>query len=304
RVSCVTSRRKSATWRQDHPKETTLYLPIEYVNICVPISGSHGVKCMRSKATLLKRHAVIALLLGAALITGCASTPDRAAAEGDPDPLEPANRAFFSINETLDKYLIKPVAETYADVAPEPFRVMVTNFFDNLTYLNVILNSFLQGKFNEGFSDVGRFIINSTIGIGGLVDVATDMGMEIHDEDLGQTLAVWGAGQGPYVYLPVRGPNSARDLPGIATSYLLNPLIYVTGAVLFPVTALGIINTRANLLDETSIRDEAAIDVYSFTREAYIQRREYLIHDGNPPSEGYDDIFDEDTDEDSVLIIE
>lgn len=281
-----------------------MYRLIEYVSICVPNSGSHGVNCMRSKADLLKRPAAVVLLLCAALISGCASTQSKPGVEGDPDPLEPANRAFFSINETLDKYLIKPVAESYADVAPEPFRVMVTNFFDNLSYLNVILNSFLQGKFNEGFSDVGRFIINSTIGIGGLVDVATDMGMESHDEDLGQTLAVWGAGQGPYVYLPVRGPNSARDLPGTATSFLLNPLTYVTGVVLFPVTALGIINARANLLDETSIRDEAAVDVYSFTREAYIQRREYLIHDGNPPSDGYDDIFDEDTDEDSVLIIE
>ncbi|MBI2970369.1 MAG: VacJ family lipoprotein [Gammaproteobacteria bacterium] len=250
------------------------------------------------------RISVTILLMLTALLGGCASTPDRSVQIADPDPLEPANRAFFTLNETLDKYLIKPVAQSYADVAPEPFRVMVTNFFDNLSYLNVILNSFLQGKFGQGMTDVGRFVVNSTVGIGGLVDVATDMGLPNHDEDLGQTLAVWGAGQGAYVYLPVQGPNTVRDLPDIASSTLLNPLFYVTGVVLYPVTALGIINARANLLDETSIRDEAAVDVYSFTREAYIQRREYLIHDGSPPSSGYDDIFDDETDEESVLIIE
>jgi ABC-type transporter lipoprotein component MlaA len=246
-------------------------------------------------------HRPIIGLLLAAVLAGCATAPERSGV--DPDPLEPANRAFFTFNETLDKYLIKPIAETYVDVTPQPARTAVTNFFDNLRYLNVIVNSFLQGKFSQGMSDIGRFVVNSTLGLGGLFDVATGYGLQRHDEDLGQTLAVWGAGQGAYLYLPVRGPNSVRDVPDLASSYFLNPLTYVTGAVLFPVTALAIINTRANLLDETRIRDEAAVDSYSFTREAYIQRREYLIFDGNPPSEGYEDIFDDEADEESILIV-
>lgn len=242
------------------------------------------------------------LLLACGLLSGCASTPTRTNG-AIADPIEPANRFFFGFNETLDQMLIKPIAKGYVEIAPEPVREVVTNFFNNLSYLNVIVNSFLQGKFEQGASDMGRFIVNSTFGIGGLFDVATGMGLKQHEEDLGQTLAVWGAGQGPYVYLPIRGPNAARDLPDQVSGFLLNPLTYVSGTVLFPVVALNIINKRANLLDESNIRDEAAVDKYTFTREAYIQRREYLIYDGNPPSSGYEDIFDEESD-DSLLIIE
>ncbi len=132
------------------------------------------------------------------------------------------------------------------------------------------------------------------------------MGLPEHNEDLGQTLAVWGINEGSYIFVPVGGPNTARNLPNYATSTLLNPLTYVTGVVLFPLTAINVINTRANLLEATSIRDEAAIDPYIFTREAYLQQRQFLIHDGNPPVEDYDDIFNESgTDEDfGVLVIE
>ena len=129
------------------------------------------------------------------------------------------------------------------------------------------------------------------------------MGMEKHEEDLGQTFAVWGIEQGSYLYIPVQGPNTVRNLPNYATSYFLNPLTYVSGTILFPVAALNIINARANLLEATNIRDEAAVDSYSFTREAYLQRRNYLIYDGNPPMEGYDDIF-EDNDDGDVLHIQ
>jgi phospholipid-binding lipoprotein MlaA len=245
------------------------------------------------------------LLISALLLAGCASTPKEGDAQaGNPDPIEPVNRGFYAFNEGLDRALIKPLATGYSKITPAPVRTVVTNFFDNLSYLNVILNSFLQGKVGDGMSDLGRFIVNSTLGIGGLFDVATDMGLERHNEDLGQTLAVWGFGEGAYVYLPVRGPNTVRDLPNQASSLLLNPLTYISGTVLAPITALGIINARANLLDETNIRDEAALDGYSFTREAYLQRRQYLIYDGNPPTEGYDDIFDEEAGEQPVLKIE
>lgn len=245
---------------------------------------------------------LLGLLAALAFAGGCASQAPKGA--GDPDPLEPANRAFYGFNEGLDRALVKPIAEAYEKITPAPARTAVTNFFDNLLYLNVIVNSFLQGKVNQGVSDTGRFIVNSTLGLGGLFDVATGMGLPAHNEDFGQTLAKWGVSQGPYVYLPIKGPNSGRDLPDIATSMLLNPLTYISGGVLIPIQALRIISLRANLLDETRIRDEAAVDPYSFTREAYLQRREYLIYDGNPPSQGYEDIFDEESDADSQLKIE
>lgn len=224
--------------------------------------------------------------------SGCASTQIKESAENN-DQLEPINRVSFNFNETLDQYILKPIAEPYAKYTPEIYRSGITNFFDNLTYLNVVLNSFLQGKFGQAFSDATRFIVNSTIGFAGLNDIATPMGLEKHNEDLGQTLAVWGIGQGSYLYIPLGGPNTIRNVPDIASSTLLNPFFYITSAVLFPVSALNIINTRANLLEATNIRDEAAIEPYTFTREAYLQKRKYLIYDGSPPVEGYDDIFDD-----------
>ena len=252
------------------------------------------------------RHlAITILLLGLiGLTSGCATTQ----VNGGGDPIEPTNRVFFDVNETLDKHLLKPVAETYADITPQLVRTSVTNFFDNLTYLNVILNAFLQGKLDQGLSDATRFLFNSTFGIAGLFDVATTMGLPEHDEDLGQTLAVWGFGKGAFLYIPLEGPNTIRNTPDYVSSTLLNPLFYVTSTILFPVSALSTINKRANLLEATNIRDEAAIDPYTFTREAYLQQRDFLVYDGNPPVEGYDDIFGDGgsggDDSSGVLVIE
>jgi phospholipid-binding lipoprotein MlaA len=248
--------------------------------------------------------AALFLLAVITVMSGCASTGTRSNQDTvDPDPLESANRVSYAINESLDRNLLQPVARTYVKVTPEQLRISVTNFFDNLAYLNVVLNSFLQGKFEDGMSDTMRFLFNSTLGIGGLVDVATDMGFAVHNEDLGQTLATWGFARGAYLYIPlVKGPDTVRDLPDMATRTLLNPLTYVTGMVLFPVSALNIINARANLLGDSNLRDEAALDPYSFTREAFLQRREFLIHDGNPPVEGYESIFDDELDDDSLII--
>lgn len=249
--------------------------------------------------------AKLVLLVAVGSMYGCATTGANGNGSITPDPYEHANRSFYSLDDTLDRAILKPVAETYADVTPRPVRTGVTNFFDNLTYLNVILNTFLQGKMKQGVQDTARFVFNSTMGIGGLLDVATDMGFPKHEEDLGQTLAVWGFDSGAYLYIPlVKGPSTVRDTPDIGTSILLNPLTYVSSIVLWPVSALNVINKRANLLDDTTIRDEAAVDPYSFTREAYIQRREYLIHDGNLPTEGYEDIFeDQGADDEPALII-
>lgn len=244
----------------------------------------------------LSKHVV---LIGVFLITtGCATTQttdDNGV--GDTDPIEPANRIFFDINETLDKHLLKPVAEVYVDYTPVPVRTSITNFFDNLTYLNVILNDLLQGKFEQGMTDMLRFTYNSTFGIAGLFDVSTPIGMPANDEDFGQTLATWGIDKGFYLYIPLLGPNTVRGATDMVPSTLLNPFFYVTSTVLFPVNALNAINKRGNLLEASNIRDEAAIDPYSFTREAHLQQREFLIYDGNPPASGYDDIFDDEEDD-------
>lgn len=253
------------------------------------------------------------LILGlglAACLSGCAASqetrnnPGAVNAEADVDPAEPVNRAFYKINETLDGLLVKPLAELYVMATPEFLRDRVTNFFDNLYYLNVALNSFLQGKLDQGLSDTTRIVFNTTIGLGGIFDVATPMGLPRHEEDFGQTLAVWGFDQGAYLYLPVYGPNTLRDLPDIATSIYTNPLFYVGTAVAGPLGAFSLINERANLLEATRIRDEAAIDPYIFTREAYLQRRRYLIYDGHPPPEGYEDIFEQTTGQSNEGILE
>jgi len=258
--------------------------------------------------SLLKHLILISLL---SIAAGCATTQTSDGVVNN-DPIEPTNRVFFDVNETLDKHLMKPVAETYVAITPRVVRTSITNFFDNLSYLNVILNDFLQGKVSQGFSDVMRFAFNSTFGIGGLFDVSTPAGMPAHNEDFGQTLAVWGVDPGSYLYIPLIGPNTVRDTADFVPSTFLNPFFYITSTILFPISALDAVNTRANLLEASNLRDEAAIDPYAFTREAHLQQREYLIHDGNPPVTGYDDMFndidfeEEGTSEEStgVLIIE
>ncbi|MEM7026989.1 MAG: VacJ family lipoprotein [Pseudomonadota bacterium] len=245
---------------------------------------------------------LITLSVLLAIMTGCATTggTDQVA---NNDPIEPTNRVFFNINESLDQNFIKPAAEAYVTMTPQPIRNAVTNFFDNLSYLNVVLNSFLQGKWDQGLQDSLRFLYNSTAGIGGLFDVATKIDMPKNDEDFGQTLATWGVDQGSYLYLPFFGPNTVRNTADFVPSTLLNPLFYASGIVLLPVTALNAVNTRANLLEASNIRDEAALDTYTFTREAYLQQREFLIFDGNPPVSQYDDFILE-TEDEGVLIIE
>ena len=218
------------------------------------------------------------------------------------DPYEKGNRSVFNLNDTLDEHLMQPVARGYVKVTPKFFRTGVSNFFSNLAYLNVILNSFLQGKFGQGFSDTGRFLFNSTLGIGGLFDVATPMGLEEHEEDLGQTFAEWGIDQGAYLNIPFLGPNTARNTPDYATSALTNPLTYIGSLVILPIALLDLINTRAELLEATDIVEDAALDKYSFTREAYLQQRKNLIYDGNPPADSNDDFLNEDSNGGSLSI--
>ncbi len=231
---------------------------------------------------------LLALIVALGLVTGCATTPD-----GDPgDPYEATNRKIYNFNDSLDRNILQPVARGYVKVTPGPVRDGVTNFFGNVSYLDVIANDLLQGKGGQFLKDSGRFIVNSTIGIGGLFDPAKEMGLAAHDEDLGQTFGVWGAGEGAYLTIPLAGPSSFRDVPGFASAMLLNPLTYLNPVVSIPATLVNGINTRANLLEATNIRDQAALDPYTFVREAYRQQREYKIYDGDPPGDGFDDYIE------------
>jgi phospholipid-binding lipoprotein MlaA len=225
------------------------------------------------------------LLLVLTLLSGCATTPP---GEEAYDPIEPFNRDAYRFNDSLDKTVLKPVASTYVDITPDPIRIAVSNFFDNIGYLNAVLNQFLQGKFREGGSDAGRFVINSTLGILGLFDVATPMGFPKHEEDFGQTLGVWGAGSGAYLMIPLLGPSTVRDAPGWPVTAVTNVLFYVSNpAVTVPLSILGVIDARARATGAFEFVEVAALDPYIFIREAYLQRRTFLIYDGNPPLPTY-----------------
>jgi phospholipid-binding lipoprotein MlaA len=226
-------------------------------------------------------------VLAAAALTGCATvrSPDPR------DPWEPMNRATFEFNDGVDRVVLKPVAEAYQFVLPEPVRIGVRNFFENLRDPWIALNQLLQGKVEEALSDAWRFIANSTFGIGGIFDIATDMRMPKHNEDFGQTLAVWGVDFGPYLVLPILGPSSARDGVGTLVNsqgflpWQLPKWLDVDHRVAWQnsLTVVDVIQTRANLLDASDLLEQAALDRYSFLRNAYFQRRRNLIYDGNPP---------------------
>lgn len=237
----------------------------------------------------ITRTVMLCAIATTVLLSGCANTKTEKTAG---DPYEPMNRKFYNFNDAIDKNFFQPVARGYAKVTPHPVRTGVTNIFGNVSYLNVIANDALQGKGGQFFKDGGRFVVNSTVGIGGLFDPATSMGLPQHDEDLGQTFGVWGAGEGAYLVLPLLGPSSFRDAPNIASSILLNPLTYLNGIVTIPLGVLNAINTRANLLEATNIRDQAALDPYTFVREAYRQQREFKIYDGNPPGDDFENYME------------
>lgn len=250
---------------------------------------------MKAKAL---RPAILAAMV-AGLTTGCASTETKS--ENNGDPLEGMNRKFYNFNDSIDRNFFEPVARGYVKVTPDPVRSGVTKFFTNVNYLNVIANDLLQGKPTQFAQDTGRLVVNSTVGIGGLFDPATKLGLPEHDEDLGQTLGTYGAGEGAYLVMPLMGPNSIRDVPGSATSFLLNPLTYFGAVITVPLGALAAINTRANLLEASSIRDQAALDPYTFVREAYRQQRQFKIYDGNPPSDEFDEFIDS-SDADAAIL--
>jgi len=226
------------------------------------------------------RHLIAAIMLvvvGA--VSGCAHTNPR-------DPLEQFNRGVYVFNDTLDNIVLKPVATGYRTVTPQFVRTGVRNFFSNLDDITVVINSLLQFKIPQALSDTGRFVLNSTVGLLGFIDVATHLGLEKHNEDFGQTLGYWGIGSGPYLVLPFLGPSSFRD--GIGRFFdAYTDVVWYIDHIRTRNILLGtrVVSNREALLDSEKILDAAALDRYSFIRDAYLQRRRNLVYDGNPPPE-------------------
>lgn len=234
---------------------------------------------------LNKKLIKILMWVSVALVAGCATT-QQTERVAKIDPFESINRAVFTFNENADEYVIKPAAEAYQFVLPEFVRTGVTNFFSNIGDIFVAVNNLLQGKPGNAANDIGRFLVNSTIGILGLFDVATDAGLEKNKEDFGQTLGVWGVPSGPYVVLPLFGPSSVRDTAGLAvdlkTDFILNSN-QLNHDQKVGSTVLRVVNQRANLLNASQLLEDAAFDKYSFLRDSYLQRRHNQVYDGNPP---------------------
>ena len=226
-----------------------------------------------------RRAAALAVALLAT--AGCSTTAT------DPrDPLEGFNRAMYAFNDGLDQVAVKPVSRAYKAVAPEPLRGMVRNFFANIDDVFNGANNMLQGKFLDGWTDWFRVVVNTTFGVLGINDVASDMGLEKHNEDFGQTFAVWGVGDGPYLMLPFFGPYTLRDSGGLIFDWELDPVVRARPIALRnSLIATRFVSKRTDLLDASRVMEEAALDRYTFLRDAYLQRRRSLIYDGNPPRE-------------------
>ncbi len=229
---------------------------------------------------------IVALALG---LSGCASVPAEQRVESD--PWEPMNRSLFNVNVAIDRASTKPLAKGYRAILPGPVRKGISNFFRNLIAPRSAINNFLQGKPGRGVSELGRFVLNSTVGVGGLIDVATASGVEEYREDFGQTAAVWGVPDGPYVMLPILGPQTLRDAIMSAVDIVADPLFqYDNTSVRDKLYVLRLIDLRYRLLTADKFLDDSK-DPYLTLRESYLQNREFEVYDGDPPVD--DDFFDE-----------
>jgi phospholipid-binding lipoprotein MlaA len=241
------------------------------------------MKCSLRPGSSSWRVAVLAVVVAA--LAGCATIREGRAGPGQRlDPWENWNRKVFNFNEDVDNAVLKPVATFYADVVPQPVRRSVTNFFNNFSDAWSAVNNMLQGKFALGFEDATRVGANTLFGLFGILDVASEMGLEHHYEDFGQTLGRYGVGAGAYVVLPILGPSTVRDTAATPLDRLASPpaLFEGTGTQV-GFTLLQIINTRASLLGATRVIDDISLDKYTFVRDAYLQRRRSLTFDGDPP---------------------
>ena len=232
---------------------------------------------MGEKGSVVRMGGILAAGVLALVLSGCASTNPR-------DPYEGFNRAMFAVNEGIDK-VAKPVAQGYDAAVPMPVKAGIGNFFGNVGDLWIGVNNGLQGKVGDGANDIARLLINSTLGIFGLFDVASEMGFEKHDEDFGQTLARWGVGDGGYLFWPIIGPRTLRDTGGFVVDTFADPVQWAIDDVAVRNSAYFVrfVDVRASLLPADKVVEEAALDKYAYIRDAYLQRRRSQIFDGNPP---------------------
>lgn len=239
---------------------------------------------MKNNALDRKNNCVLMLLL-LAVLSGCASS----------GALESYNRGMYQTNKTIDKYTLKPLATAYQAVTPDPVERSVNNVFSNVGEVGTMVNSLLQGKLHNAAVSSARLVWNTTLGLGGLFDVATAMNLTADEEDFGQTLRTWGVPAGPYVVLPILGPSTVTDSVGLVGDYFTSPTYHYDWPDHRPrtaVAALGVINTRVQLLGAEKILAGATTDEYSFVKSAYLQRRDALTRDGQGDSD-IDDAFDE-----------
>jgi len=234
----------------------------------------------QKKEAPVRTSNLLPVMVMAALLGGCATTGN------SKDPLEGFNRGMFAFNEGLDKAVIKPVAKGYEAILPQPARNGVSNFFANIEDVYIAVNNLLQGKVPDAINDAGRVLVNTTLGVLGFMDVASDLGVEKHNEDFGQTLGWWGVGNGPYVVLPFFGGRTTRDAFGLVLDLKVDPVGNI-GKVPTRNTleVTRVLSQRVELFSVDKIVDEAALDRYSYLRGAYLQRRHNLIYDGKPPRE-------------------
>ena len=284
-----TSDDRPARWslvREFFDKMTKIRSPAGVWFLPCRVGGSPGGRLPGARAArpagagpqaLAARRLVFAALVLA--LAGCAGT----GTGPDYDPYEATNRSVHAFNKAVDAAAIKPVAVAYRTVTPAFLDQMSTNFFGNLQDVGSTVNSALQLKTTGTIEGMARVSINSTLGLAGLIDIATGMGLELHDEDFGQTLGVWGVGPGVYVVLPLLGPSSVRDAFGTVVDVFTDPLSYGQGVPEYAARGVRLIDKRADLLEADRILGTAALDEYRYVRDAYRQRRLSQVHDGNPP---------------------
>lgn len=230
----------------------------------------------------IKPVGLAVLCLAALLLSACAARPP----PNPKDPLEPLNRRVYQFNDAIDRAVIKPAATAYRKLLPSPVRASVTNFFGNLQDAWSGVNNALQLKGAASSESFARFGVNTFFGLGGLLDIATEMRIERHTKDFGHTLGYWGVGPGPYLVLPLLGPSTLRDAAALTVDSQGNLLSNVSDVpARNTASAVNLLNRRANLLEATRMLDEVALDPYTFTRDAFLQRRRSTIYDGNPPDE-------------------
>ncbi len=239
------------------------------------------------------------ILIQILLLVGCSNTTTASNVAGSTkqkqattDPLEKLNRSIYKVNAAFDKHLLKPVAKAYKTVTPEPIDTNISNFFSNLGDISNATNNLLQFKMGDALKDTERFIFNSTLGLAGFLDISTEMGLKKHHEDFGQTLAVWGVDSGPYVMLPFFGPSTLRDASAkFSVDFLLDPKIYSDDY--YALFVLESLDKRADLLSAEEALKDLSDDQYIALRDAWLQRREYLIRDGKVDEKEQSDLIDE-----------